>query len=84
MVNLTRAALLQQSDSIARVGLIKSIDSADSVKVRPREPTDQWEPYETDRFTRAVGRANLANVRPVTMAVAKIPTMASNVTSTWP
>ncbi len=56
MVNLTRAALLQQADSIARVGLIKSIDSADSVKVRPREPTDQWEPYEADRFTRAVGR----------------------------
>ena len=55
LVNLTRAALLQ-SDGIARVALIKSIDNADSVRVRPREPTDQWEPFEVDRFTRAVAR----------------------------
>ena len=36
------------------------------------------------KSTRAVGRANLANVRPVTIAVAKTPVIASNVTSTWP
>jgi two-component system, OmpR family, osmolarity sensor histidine kinase EnvZ len=55
LVNLSRAAL-KQADGITRVALIKSIDSAQSVRVRPREPTDKWEPYELDRFTRLVGR----------------------------
>ncbi len=55
LVNLSRAAL-RQADGITRVSLIKSMDSAESVRVRPREPTDLWEPYEMDRFTRLVGR----------------------------
>jgi two-component system osmolarity sensor histidine kinase EnvZ len=56
LVNITRAALLQQPDGIARLALIKSLDKADAVQVRPREPTDQWEPFEVDRFSRAVAR----------------------------
>jgi len=55
LVNLSRAAL-KQADGITRVALIKSIDSAQSVRVKPREPSDRWEPYEIDRFTRLVGR----------------------------
>jgi two-component system osmolarity sensor histidine kinase EnvZ len=55
LVNLSRAAL-KQADGITRVALIKSIDSAQSVRVKPREPADQWAPYEVDRFTRLVGR----------------------------
>ena len=55
LVNLTRAAL-RQADGITRVSLIKSMDSAASVRVRPREPTDKWETYEMDNFTRLVGR----------------------------
>jgi len=61
LVNLTRATLAAQSDGIARLAILKSIDKAEGVQVRPREPTDQWEPFETDRFTRAVGR-ELRNV----------------------
>jgi two-component system osmolarity sensor histidine kinase EnvZ len=55
LVNLSRAAL-KQADGITRVSLMKSIDGAKSVRVRPREPADKWEPYEVDRFTRLVGR----------------------------
>ncbi len=62
MVNLTRAALMQQADGIARLALIKSFDKADAVQVRPREPTDQWEPFEIDAFSRAVARELRATI----------------------
>ena len=55
LVNLTRNALLS-TDGINRIALIKSVSALDTVKVTPREPTDRWEPYESDRFARVIER----------------------------
>src|ERR1700712_4946867 len=55
LVKLARAALLS-SDGINRVALIKGISNQESLKLAPREPHDKWEPYETDRVTRAIGQ----------------------------
>ncbi len=53
LVNLSRAAL-RQADGINRVALVKSMGSQEPIRVAPREPGDQWEPFEVDRFTRRV------------------------------
>lgn len=55
LVNLSRAAL-RYSDSINRVSVVKTMSEEEAVKVLPREPTDKWQPFEVDRFTRRVGR----------------------------
>src|SRR5882672_9374111 len=55
LVNLSRAAL-RSTDGINRVALIKSMQSQESTRLQPREPGDKWEPYEVDRFTRAIGQ----------------------------
>jgi two-component system osmolarity sensor histidine kinase EnvZ len=54
LVNLSRAAL-RYSDPIARVAVMKTMSDEEAIKVLPREPTDTWEPYAVDRFTRTVG-----------------------------
>ena len=53
LVNLSRAAL-RPSDGINRVAILKSLGTAQAVRVMPREPGDRFEAYETDRFTRRV------------------------------
>jgi len=53
LVNLSRAAL-RYSDGINRIAVVKTMSEQEAVKVLPREPHDQWEPFETDRFTRLV------------------------------
>ncbi len=53
LVNLSRAAL-RQADGINRVALVKSLGSQSPIRVAPREPRDQWEPFGVDRFTRRV------------------------------
>jgi two-component system osmolarity sensor histidine kinase EnvZ len=55
LVKLVRAALLA-SDGINRVALIKGISAQEALKLAPREPGDEWEPYETDRVSRAIGQ----------------------------
>ena len=53
LVTLTRVAL-KDPDAIHRLALIKSVSTNESMKLAPREPTDHWKPYETDRTTRAI------------------------------
>ena len=53
LVNLSRAAL-RYSDGINRVAVVKTMSEQEAVRVIPREPKDNWEPFETDRFTRLV------------------------------
>ena len=55
LVNLTRSALLA-TDGINRIAIIKSVSTLESVKVTPREPSDKWEPFGTDRFQRVIER----------------------------
>jgi len=47
IVNLSRAALIH-SDSIARVSLIKTMTEQEAVRILPREPGDQFQPFPLD------------------------------------
>lgn len=49
LVNLTRAAL-RYSDAIARVSLIKTLADEEHVRIMPREPKDQFEPFVSEEF----------------------------------
>jgi two-component system osmolarity sensor histidine kinase EnvZ len=53
LVNLSRTAL-RTVDAINRVALVKTMSGQDSVRVVPREPSDTWESYATDRFSQNV------------------------------
>ena len=53
LVKLARAAL-QSSDGINRVALVKGISNQESLKLKPREPADKWEPYDGDRISRTI------------------------------
>ena len=55
LVNLARAALTT-ADGINRVALLKSLTAQEATRVTPREPSDNWETFEVDRFTRRVGQ----------------------------
>ena len=55
LVNLSRAAL-SQTDGINRQALLKNVEARASIRLRQREASDRWEPYEVDRFTRRMGQ----------------------------
>jgi two-component system osmolarity sensor histidine kinase EnvZ len=75
LVNLSRAAL-RYSDAISRVTLVKDMSDQEAVKIVPREAKDRFEPFEVDRFSRAVGhelRSRLGPDTVVASAVNKVP-----------
>ena len=53
LVNLSRGAM-KNVDGITRIALMKSMTDQEAVRVLPREPTDRWDPYEVDAFTRRI------------------------------
>ena len=53
LVNLSRAALIH-SDAIARVSLIKTMTEQEHVRIFPREPTDTYEPFDTDTLSQRI------------------------------
>ena len=55
LVNLSRAALIH-SDAIARVSLIKTMTEVERVRIFPREPTDSYEPFDSDDLSRRIAR----------------------------
>jgi two-component system, OmpR family, osmolarity sensor histidine kinase EnvZ len=71
LVKLTRVALLS-SDGINRVALIKSISNQEALKLKPREPADKWEPYETDRVKRAIGQELRVQLGPDTIVAGAV------------
>ena len=71
LVNLARVAL-NASDGINRVTLIKSMQKQESVRLAPREPGDKWEPFEVDRFTRAIGAELRAQLGPDTLVASSV------------
>jgi len=71
LVNLARAAL-RATDGINRVSVIKSMSNQESVKLAPREPGDQWEPYEVDRFSRAIGAELRSQLGPDTLVASSV------------
>jgi len=66
LVNLSRAAL-RYADAINRVTVVKTMTDQEAVKVVPREPKDQFEAFEVDRFSRAVGQALRSRLGPETI-----------------
>jgi two-component system osmolarity sensor histidine kinase EnvZ len=71
LVNLTRAAL-RSTDGINRVALVKNIAAQESVKLAPREPNDKWEPYEVDRFSRAIVQELKSSLGPDTLVASAV------------
>lgn len=53
LVNLARAAL-RTSDAINRVAMVKTLSAQEAIRIAPHEPSDKFEPFEEDRFTRVV------------------------------
>ncbi len=71
LVNLSRAAL-RYADAINRVTLVKTMTDQESVRVLPREPGDQWEPFETDRFSRAIAESLQSRLGPGTLVARSV------------
>jgi two-component system osmolarity sensor histidine kinase EnvZ len=71
LVNLARAAL-GSTDGIQRVTLIKSMQNQEGMRLQPREPKDKWEPYEVDRFTRAIGQELRSRLGPDTLVANEV------------
>jgi two-component system osmolarity sensor histidine kinase EnvZ len=71
LVNLARSAL-RASDGINRVALIKGMANQASVKLAPREPADKWQPYEVDRFSRAIGQELRSQLGPDTLVASAV------------
>jgi two-component system osmolarity sensor histidine kinase EnvZ len=71
LVNLSRAAL-RYSDSINRVTLVKTMTDQEAVRVLPREPGDRWEPFESDRFSRAIADALRSRLGPGTLVARSV------------
>jgi two-component system, OmpR family, osmolarity sensor histidine kinase EnvZ len=71
LVNLARSAL-KASDGINRVAIIKQMTNLTSVKLAPREPADKWQPYEVDRFSRAIGQELRSQLGPDTLVASAV------------
>ena len=71
LVNLSRAAL-RYSDSINRVTLIKTLSDQESIRLKPREPSDRFEAFEVSRFTRAIGEQLRSRLGPTTVVASSV------------
>ncbi|MCX7277652.1 MAG: two-component sensor histidine kinase, partial [Burkholderiales bacterium] len=54
-VNLSRAALMH-TDPIARVSLIKAMAEQEGLRILPREPTDQFQPFDHDSLSERIAQ----------------------------
>ncbi len=71
LVNLSRAAL-DHADSINRVTMVKTMTDQEAVRVLPREPGDGWEPFESDRFSRAIAGELRTRLGPGTLVARSV------------
>jgi two-component system, OmpR family, osmolarity sensor histidine kinase EnvZ len=71
LVKLARAAL-QSSDGINRVALVKGISNQESLKLKPREPGDKWEPYDGDRISRVISDQLHTQLGPDTVVASSV------------
>ena len=71
LVKLARAALLA-SDGINRVALVKGISNQESLKLKPREPADKWEPYDGDRISRTIADQLRSQLGPDTVVAGSV------------
>lgn len=71
LVNLSRAAL-QYADRINRITLVKTIFDQESIMVKPREPSDRFEAFEVNRFTRAISTELRTRLGPETIVAGSV------------
>ena len=71
LVNLSRAAL-RYADSINRVTLLKTLTDQESIRVKPREPGDQFEPFEVNHLTRAISAEIRNRLGPSTVVASTV------------
>lgn len=71
LVNLSRAGL-RYADSINRVTLIKTLSDQEAITLKPREPSDKFEPYEVSRFTQAIGNELKSRLGPTTVVASSV------------
>ncbi len=71
LVNLSREGL-RYTDPINRVTLVKAMSASEAIRLTPREPTDQWQPFEQDSFTQQVGNDLRARLGPDTIAARSV------------
>jgi two-component system osmolarity sensor histidine kinase EnvZ len=71
LVNLSRAAM-KYADDINRITLVKTMSNQDAVKVLPREPGDKWEPFEADRFSKAISEELHSRLGPDTVVASAV------------
>jgi two-component system osmolarity sensor histidine kinase EnvZ len=65
LVNLSRAALIH-ADSIARVSLIKTMTEEEGLRILPREPSDTFEPFDSDALGQRIAAELIARLGPGT------------------
>ncbi len=71
LVNLSRAGL-QHVDGINRITLLKALTDKEAVRVLPREPNANWEPFGTDRFTKAIAQELRSRLDPDTEVASSV------------
>ena len=71
LVNLSRAALIH-SDAINRVSLLKTMTEQEGVRIVPREPTDQFEPFDTDALGRRISQELEHRLGPGTLVANRV------------
>lgn len=71
LVNLTRAAL-QHADAIARVSLVKTLVDEERLRIAPREPSDTYQGYGTDTFSRRVADELAQHLGPGTLVAREV------------
>lgn len=71
LVNLSRTAL-RYADSINRVTLIKTLFDQESISLKPSEPTDQFVPFEVNRFTQTISRELRSRLGPNTVVASSV------------
>ena len=70
-VNLSRAALMHV-DAISRVSLIKTMADTEGVRIMPREPIDQFLPFDNDALSERVAQELKSILGPSTVVARSV------------
>jgi two-component system osmolarity sensor histidine kinase EnvZ len=71
LVNLARAAL-KNADAINRVAMVKTLSAQEAIRIAPHEPSDKWQAFEEDRFTRVVAAELHTRLGPETIVARSV------------
>jgi two-component system, OmpR family, osmolarity sensor histidine kinase EnvZ len=71
LVNLSRAGL-QYADRINRVTLVKTLFDQESIMLKPREPSDRFEPFESGRFADSISAELRGRLGPETLIASSV------------